>query len=134
MQHNGLPVPATVRSQNNQDRTPPRLDHQSHVPLYASPQAVGFQLDYSGFRAMLSCDIGGGCMADMLIRDVPEAVVAAVDAHAVRLGLSRSEYVRRRLAQDADVSGSSVEVSDLTRLAELTADLADPAVMDRAWH
>ncbi len=73
-------------------------------------------------------------MADMLIRDVPDAVVAAVDAHAVRLGLSRSEYVRRRLAQDADVSGSSVAVSDLARLAELTADLADPDIMDRAWH
>jgi hypothetical protein len=28
---------------------------------------------------------------------------AAVDAHAVRLGLSRSEYVRRRLAEDAEL-------------------------------
>ena len=73
-------------------------------------------------------------MADMLIRDVPDAVVAAVDAHAVRLGLSRSEYVRRRLAQDADVSGSSVAVSALVRLAALTAALADPDVMDDAWH
>jgi hypothetical protein len=73
-------------------------------------------------------------MADILIRDVPDAVVAAVDARAVRLGLSRSEYVRRRLAQDADVSGSSVAVSDLTRLAELTADLADPDIMGQAWR
>jgi hypothetical protein len=40
-------------------------------------------------------------MTDMLIRDVPDEVVAAVDARASRLGLSRSEYVRRRLAQDA---------------------------------
>ena len=40
-------------------------------------------------------------MTDILIRDVPEDVVAAVDANAGRLGLSRSEYVRRRLAQDA---------------------------------
>ena len=38
-------------------------------------------------------------MTDMLIRDVPDDVLAAVDARAVRLGLSRSEYVRRRLAQ-----------------------------------
>lgn len=73
-------------------------------------------------------------MVDMLIRDVPDAVVAAVDAHAVRLGLSRSEYVRRRLAQDAAVSGSPVAVSDLARLAELTADLGDPDVMDQAWR
>jgi hypothetical protein len=70
----------------------------------------------------------------MLIRDVPESVVAAVDAHAGRLGLSRSEYVRRRLAQDAEVSGAAVEVSDLARLAELTADLSDPDVMAQAWR
>ena len=28
-------------------------------------------------------------MAEVLIRDVPEAVLAGVDAHAARLGLSR---------------------------------------------
>ena len=73
-------------------------------------------------------------MADLLVRDVPDDVVAALDAHAGRLGVSRSEYVRRRLAQDADVSGSSVEVTDLARLAELTADLGDPDVMADAWR
>lgn len=73
-------------------------------------------------------------MADVLIRDVPDEVVAALDAHAGRLGVSRSEYVRRRLAQDAEVSGSSVEVSDLARLAQLTADLGDPDVMAQAWR
>lgn len=40
-------------------------------------------------------------MADVLIRDVPEDVLAAVDAHAARQGLSRVEYIRRRLAADA---------------------------------
>ena len=73
-------------------------------------------------------------MADLLIREVPDAVVAAVHAHAGRLGLSRSEYVRRRLAQDAEVSGGAVNVSDLARLTELTADLADPDVMAQAWR
>ena len=73
-------------------------------------------------------------MADILIRDVPDEVIAALDTHAGRLGVSRSEYVRRRLAQDAAVPGSSVEVSDLARLAELTADLGDPDVMARAWR
>ena len=47
-------------------------------------------------------------MADMLIRDVPDDVIAALEAHARRLGLSRTEYVRRRLAQDAAVSDSPV--------------------------
>ena len=39
-------------------------------------------------------------MADVLVRDVPEEVLAGVDAHAARLGLSRVEYIRRRLAAD----------------------------------
>jgi hypothetical protein len=72
-------------------------------------------------------------MTDMLIRDVPEEVVAALDAHAARLGLSRSEYVRRRLAQDAATPGSAVGVADLARFADAFADLADPDVMSQAW-
>jgi hypothetical protein len=35
---------------------------------------------------------GGAEMADMLIRDIPDEVIAGLDAHAGRLGLSRSEY------------------------------------------
>jgi Ribbon-helix-helix protein, copG family len=73
-------------------------------------------------------------MADVLIRDVPDEVVAALDAHAGRLGLSRSEYVRRRLAQDAAVSGTAVSVGDLARFAEVFGDLADPEVMAAAWR
>lgn len=45
-------------------------------------------------------------MADVLIRDIPEDVLAEVDAHAARLGLSRAEYIRRRLTADAAVSSS----------------------------
>lgn len=73
-------------------------------------------------------------MTDVLIRDVPDDVVAAVDAHASRLGLSRSEYVRRRLAQDAGASGSPVSVEDLAGFAEVFSDLGDPDVMSRAWQ
>jgi len=72
-------------------------------------------------------------MTDVLIRDVPDDVIAALDAHAGRLGLSRSEYVRRRLAQDAATPGSPVSVEDLTRFASTFADLADPDVMSQAW-
>ena len=63
-------------------------------------------------------------MTDMLIRDVPDDVIAALDAHAGRLGLSRSEYVRRRLAQDASLAGSPVSVGDLVRFADVFADQA----------
>jgi len=73
-------------------------------------------------------------MTDILIRDVPDEVIASVDAHAARLGLSRSEHVRRRLAQDAAVSDSAVTVADLADFASTFADLADADVMSRAWQ
>jgi plasmid stability protein len=73
-------------------------------------------------------------MTDMLIRDVPDDVIAALEAHARRLGLSRTEYVRRRLAQDATVSDSPVSTGDLTRFADTFGDLADPDVMSQAWQ
>jgi Ribbon-helix-helix protein, copG family len=73
-------------------------------------------------------------MTDMLIRDIPDEVIAGLDAHAGRLGLSRSEYVRRRLAQDAAKPGSAVSVQDLARFAETFADLGDPDVMSQAWR
>jgi hypothetical protein len=73
-------------------------------------------------------------MMDVLIRDVPDDVIAALDGHAARLGLSRSEYVRRRLAQDAAVPDTAVSVEDLTRFADVFSDLADPDVMSRAWR
>ncbi|MGO8893347.1 MAG: FitA-like ribbon-helix-helix domain-containing protein [Streptosporangiaceae bacterium] len=72
-------------------------------------------------------------MTDVLIRDVPDDVIAALDAHAGRLGLSRSEYVRRRLAQDAATEDSAVTVEDLARFADTFGDLADPDVMSQAW-
>lgn len=72
-------------------------------------------------------------MPHVLIRDVPEGVLAAVDFRASQLGLSRSEYLRRRLSQDAQRSSTPTEVSDLARLAETASDLTDPAVMAQAW-
>lgn len=73
-------------------------------------------------------------MADILIRDVSEAVLVGVDAHASRLGLSRVEYIRRRLAADAATSDSVVSAEDLQSFADLAADLDDPQVMGAAWR
>lgn len=73
-------------------------------------------------------------MTDVLIRDVPDDVLAAVDARAGRLGLSRSEYVRRRLAQETAVAQAPVTAGDLAQFGERFADLADPDVMDQAWR
>lgn len=73
-------------------------------------------------------------MSDVLIRDIPDEVLAAVDAHAARLGLSRSEYIRRRLAQDASVTALPVSVDDLRSFAAAFADLSDASVMRGAWE
>jgi Ribbon-helix-helix protein, copG family len=71
---------------------------------------------------------------NLLIRDVPADVVAALDAEAERLGLSRSEYVRRMLTQASTRDGSAVTVGDLARFEETFGGLADPDLMDRAWR
>lgn len=74
-------------------------------------------------------------MTDVLVRDVPEDVVAALDAQAARLGLSRSEYLRRRLAQDAKTTSTPpVTVADLQVFADTFADLNNPTVMKGAWE
>jgi hypothetical protein len=73
-------------------------------------------------------------VADLLIRDVPAAVLAGVDAHAARLGLSRVEYIRRRLAADAASSGVPVSADDLRSFADRFTDLADTETMDDAWR
>jgi len=73
-------------------------------------------------------------MTDVLVRDVPEDVVAALEARAARLGLSRSEYLRRRLAQDAAMHAVPVTTDDLAAFAESFADLSDPDVMRGAWE
>lgn len=72
-------------------------------------------------------------MTDVLVRDVPEDVIAALDSRASRLGLSRSEYLRRRLAQEAVSGPQPVTVEHLTVFAETFADLADAEIMQGAW-
>jgi hypothetical protein len=73
-------------------------------------------------------------VADILIREVPEDVIAAIDEKAQRLGLSRSEYLRRALARERDAESLAVSVSDLANFAETFADLDDPDVMGGAWR
>jgi len=68
-------------------------------------------------------------MTDLLIPDVPDDVIAALEARARRLGLSRGEYVLRRLVQDVAVTHSPVSAGDLASFAETFSDLAHPNVM-----
>jgi hypothetical protein len=73
-------------------------------------------------------------MTDILIRDVPDQVLAGIDVRARQLGLSRVEYIRRRLATDAAATTRSVSVAQLRTFAAEVADLANPEVMDAAWR
>lgn len=74
-------------------------------------------------------------MPNILIRDVSQRAIERIDAEAADLGLSRNEYLRRRL-DDAPVATAPARVTaeDWRRSADVFADLDDPEVMDRAWR
>jgi hypothetical protein len=116
---NGRYSARSLSSRTHQERQE-RMFGGSEPAGHGCPAIMGYHL--------------GGAMTDLLIRDVPDDVVAAVDARASRLGLSRSEYVRRRLAQDAASAGAVVSTGDLDRFSELFGDLNDPDVMSQAWR
>jgi hypothetical protein len=72
---------------------------------------------------------------DILIRGLPEDVVAALDAAAQRRGISRNEYLSRVLANEARTSSERrVTIDDLKRFSETFADALDPEIMKGAWH
>jgi hypothetical protein len=73
-------------------------------------------------------------VADVLIRDLPDAIVAGLDEQARQAGLSRTEYLRRMLTREAGRGTAAVRVEDLARFAETFADLGDDTVMDDAWR
>jgi len=73
-------------------------------------------------------------MTDVLIRDVPDDVVSAIEAKAKRLGLSRTVYLRRQMLRVAATCDEPVSVESLHEFARTFADLADPEVMRRAWQ
>jgi hypothetical protein len=72
-------------------------------------------------------------MTDILIRDVPDEILAAIDAKAKRVGLSRTEYLRRTLERERSQASGPVTIGQLERAASLARDLDDPAVMSGAW-
>ena len=83
--------------------------------------------------SLISSDSIAG-MPDILIRDVSADDLARIDAHAARLGLSRTEYLRRRLHQDAARPSATVTADDLRAFTARFGDLDDPEVMRQAWH
>lgn len=73
-------------------------------------------------------------MTDVLIRDVPDDVVSAIEAKAKRLGLSRTEYLRRQMLRVAATTDDPVTVEALLDFGQTFADLGDPDVMRQAWE
>ncbi len=72
-------------------------------------------------------------MADILIPDVPEDLVVAFDLRAQRLGLSRSDYLRRVLDRERIAQSGEVSTADLADFTATFADLDDPEIMRGAW-
>lgn len=72
-------------------------------------------------------------MTDILIRDVAPATLARVDARAAALGLTRGEYLRRRIEEDGARSESTVTLDHLEAFAVAGRALLDDDVMARAW-
>ena len=72
-------------------------------------------------------------MTDVLIREVPDDVLAAIDARAKRVGLSRTAYLRRALERERVHDLGPVTVDQFERVANLVTDLDDPGVMADAW-
>lgn len=72
-------------------------------------------------------------MPDILIRDVPDDVIGLLEQKARRLGLSRTEYLRRVLVRDSTASSADATLEDWRSFAERHADLDDPDVMRQAW-
>ena len=72
-------------------------------------------------------------MTDILIRDVPDDVLAAIEANARQAGLSRAEYLRRTLERERTGTAGDITVESLRHFGETFADLAERGVMRSAW-
>ena len=72
-------------------------------------------------------------MPDVLIRNFPAEDLALLDQLAARLGISRTEYLRRHLQQEARRAVTTVTVANLMTLSQTITDLVDDDVMTDAW-
>jgi hypothetical protein len=72
-------------------------------------------------------------MPDVLIRNFPAEDLALLDQLAARLGISRTEYLRRHLQQEARRAVTNVTAANLMTLSQTICDLVDDDVMTDAW-
>lgn len=72
-------------------------------------------------------------MPNVLIRDIPQEDLEQLDEQARRAGLSRADFLRRQLQQQARRCSAPVAVEDLEVMTQLLQDLGDDEVMSDAW-
>ena len=74
-------------------------------------------------------------MTNVLIRGLSDAALERIDAEASKLGLSRNEFLRRKL-EGATLAGheTALTAADWDRSAATFGDLSDDDVMDAAWR
>jgi len=73
-------------------------------------------------------------MPDLLIRNVDDDDIKAIDALATRMGLSRAELLRREAHKLARRGNGPMSRTDLDFSAALFADVLDPEIMEQAWR
>ena len=70
----------------------------------------------------------------MLIRGLSDATVERIDAEASELGLSRNEFLRRKLEGESRRAAQVTTDEHWRRTREIFADLADHEIMAGAWR
>jgi hypothetical protein len=132
-----FPSPAISRDRDGAGNRRLGMRRGPLADLAFRPESLSGRTSEGGRVAAPSFDImryqKGGSMTDVLIRDVPDDVLAAIDAKAKRVGLSRSEYLRRALEREGAHDAGPVTLDQLKRVATLAKDLDDPEVMSGAW-
>ena len=75
-------------------------------------------------------------MTNVLIRGLSDAAIERIDAEASELGLSRNEFLRRKLEGATTLANAetALTAADWDRSAAAFGDLADDDVMDAAWR
>ena len=72
---------------------------------------------------------------DILIRGISDAAVKQLDSEAAEVGLSRNEYLRRKIENTVGPEPrKEITAEDWARTARVHADLSDEELMRAAWR
>lgn len=72
---------------------------------------------------------------DILIRGISDTAVKRLDSEAAEHGLSRNEYLRRKIEDTVEQEPRrKITAEDWARTARVHADLSDEEVMRGAWQ